>query len=302
MIRLYDIDHVKFGVADLDAASHSWQVEFGLTERARDRKTARLAVNYEECSVLLEQSEAPGIQHAAYVLHPDFSLDDAEKHLKELGVAYVRTEQEVRFTDPENNGVAYVPYRARTGQDVYPIASRHTDLLPAGRYRKLGHVNYLVKDVNAMVEFYTEVVGQQLADRLGPDAGAFLRVGADHHVNAFVGTGQSHFHHVAFDLGDWGAIRSSFDHLAQHGRVFPWGPVRHGVGGNLAGYVRTPEFDCFVELYCDMEQLDDLHQPREFPDDRHSSNVWGMLPPRSYFRFDADSVAAERESLRSIWD
>lgn len=302
MIKLYDIDHVKFGVEDLDAAQHAWEAEFGLHATEKDPNEVKLAINYEPYSVIIEKSNDRGIQYTAYNLHPDFTLDDAEKHLKEMGVDYTRTDGAVDFIDPEGHGVAFVPYRPRTGQDVYPLASRYTESLRPGRYRKLGHVNYLVKDVDTMVDFYVNVVGQQVADRLGPDAGAFMRVGADHHVNAFVNAGQSHLHHVAFDLGDWGAIPATFDHLAQHGRVFPWGPVRHGIGGNLAGYVRTPEFDCFMELYVDMEQLDDLHVPREFPDDRHSSSVWGMLPPRSYFRFDDESIAQERESHRGIYD
>ena len=302
MIKLHDIDHVKFGVQDLDASSNSWQVEFGLLERKREGRTSYLAVNYEPFSVVLETSNEVGIQYAAYNLHPDFSLDDAEAHLKSVGVEYMRSDDAVTFVDPENNGVQFVPYRERTGEDIFPIASRSTTQIRPGGYRKLGHVNYLTADVDKMVDFYVNVVGQRLADRLGSDAGAFLRVGADHHVNAFVNTGTPHFHHVAFDLGDWGMVRTSFDHLSQHGRVFPWGPVRHGIGGNLAGYVRLPENDCFIELYCDMEQLDDLHKPREYPDDRHSSNVWGMLPPRSYFRFDEASIAAERESLRSIYE
>lgn len=302
MIKLYDIDHVKFGVKDLDASAHAWEVEFGLIEREREHDNVKLAVNYEPYSIIVEKSDDPGIQYAAYNLHPDFSLDDAEKHLKSVGVDYVRTDEAVTFVDPENNGVQFVPYRPRTGQDKFPIASRYTDTLRPGGYRKLGHVNYLVADVDKMVDFYVNVVGQKVADRLGTDAGAFMSVGADHHVNAFVNTGTPHFHHVAFDLGDWGMIRNTFDHLAQHDRVFPWGPVRHGIGGNLAGYVRTPEFDCFIELYTDMEQLDEMHEPRVFPDDRHSSNVWGMLPPRSYFRFDEESIKQERESNRGIYE
>ncbi|MFH5821158.1 VOC family protein [Georgenia sp. AZ-5] len=302
MIKLYDIDHVSLGVEDLDAAAHSWQVEFGLLERERENGRAYLACNYEPYSLVLEKTNTPGIQYAAYNLHPGFSLADAEKHLREHHVDYVRTDDAVAFTDPEGNGVRLVPYRRRAGQDVLPVASRQTSEIRPGGPRRLGHVNYLVADVDAMVDFYTTVVGQQLTDRLGSDAGAFLRVGADHHVNAFVNTGTPHFHHVAFDLVDFGQIRQSFDHLAQHGRWFPWGPVRHGIGGNLAGYVRLPEAECFVELYCDMEQIDDQHEPREFPDDRKSSNVWGMLPPRSYFRFDKETVEAERESLRAIWD
>ena len=69
---------------------------------------------------------------------------------------------------------------------------------------------------------------------------------------------------------------------------------------NLFSYVRMPEEDCFVELYCDMEQLEPEHEPRDWPDDRHSSNTWGPLPPRSYFRFDQEAVRYERDSLEML--
>jgi hypothetical protein len=42
------------------------------------------------------------------------------------------------------------------------------------------------------------------------------------------------------------------------------------------------------------------HEPRDWPDDVHSSNVWGILPPRSYFRFDAAAVEAERQGLEAL--
>lgn len=301
MIRIVDIDHVVLAVEDVDTASDSWQVEFSMLERRREDGRAYLACNYEEYSVVLQQANAPGLTHAAYQLHPEHSLEDAATHLKGVGVDFSRDDESVSFVDPEGNGVKFVPFRPRIGQNAFPISSRLSNEVKAGAMRRLGHVNYLVEDVDSMVDFYTNVVGQQLADRLGTDAGAFMRIGADHHVNAFVNTGTAHPHHLAFDLGEWGQIRDKFDHLSQHGRWFPWGPVRHGIGGNTAGYVRIPEAECFVELYCDMEQLDEFHEPREFPDDRHSSSVWGMLPPRSYFRFDQETIDAERESLRSIW-
>ncbi|MGI5126835.1 VOC family protein [Pseudonocardia sp. CA-107938] len=302
MIKLHDIDHVALGVEDLDASAHSWQVEFGLAERERTPTESFLACNYEPYSLVLRRTNNPGAIHTAYNLDPEFSLADAEKHLKDHGVLYTRSENAVEFLDPEGNGVHLVPYRPRDGANAFPVTSRRTDSLRQAGPRRLGHVNYLTADLPTMVDFYTTVVGQEVTDYLGDDAGVFLRIGGDHHVNAFVNTGTPHFHHVAFDLIDFGQIRSSFDHLAQHGRWFPWGPVRHGIGGNLAGYVRLPEAECFVELYCDMEQIDRTHLPRTFPDDRRSSNVWGMLPPRSYFRFDKETVDAERESLRSIWD
>jgi len=112
-----------------------------------------------------------------------------------------------------------------------------------------------------------------------------------------VDKGYAHFHHLALDTGDIGQMRDLLDHLGRHGRWLGWGPTRHGVGGNIASYVRIVEETCFVELYCDMELLEPGHEPRVWPDNRYSSNTWGPLPPRSYFRFDDAAIASERDSL-----
>ena len=78
-----------------------------------------------------------------------------------------------------------------------------------------------------------------------------------------------------------------------------WGPATASPG-NIASYVRIVEEECFVELYCDMEQLQADHQIRVWPDDRFSSNTWGPLPPRSYFRFDQAAIDSERDSLETL--
>jgi hypothetical protein len=49
-----------------------------------------------------------------------------------------------------------------------------------------------------------------------------------------------------------------------------------------------------------MEQLQRSHTPRHWPDDRYSSNTWGPLPPRSYFRFDEAAIESERDSLEML--
>jgi catechol 2,3-dioxygenase-like lactoylglutathione lyase family enzyme len=160
-------------------------------------------------------------------------------------------------------------------------------------------VNFLTGRVQEQVAFYTDVLGMRLTDWLG-DGAAWLRLGYEHHEMALVDKGYSHFHHLAFDTVDIGQMRDALDHLGRHGRWLGWGPTRHGVGGNIASYVRIVEEECFVELYCDMEQLEAEHEPRRWPDNRYSSNTWGPLPPRSYFRFDAAAVASERESLEML--
>ena len=90
-----------------------------------------------------------------------------------------------------------------------------------------------------------------------------------------------------------------FDNLAQHGRWLAWGPVRHGIAQNICGYVRITEEPLLVECYVDMEVLEPDHEPRHWRDDRFSSNTWGPLPPRSYFRFDDAAIESERESLET---
>ena len=107
-----------------------------------------------------------------------------------------------------------------------------------------------------------------------------------------------HLHHVAFELVDFGEMRASRSTTSPStGAGSPGGPGRHSMARNLFAYVRMPEEDTFVELYCDMELLRADHEPRQLPDDLHSSNAWGTLPPRTYFRFDADALRIEKEQL-----
>jgi catechol 2,3-dioxygenase-like lactoylglutathione lyase family enzyme len=193
-----------------------------------------------------------------------------------------------------------IPYREPLDEiDLRPQHARPSATVHLGGPRRLGHVNCLTGDVQAGLRFYTEVLGMRLSDWLG-EAGVWLHVNSDHHVLALVDLGYAHFHHLAFETVDIGKMRDLLDHLARHGRWVSWGPTRHGIAGNIATYVRIPEESCHVELYCDMEQLQEDHVPRVYPDDRYSSNTWGPLPPRSYFRFDPVAIEWEQNSYETL--
>jgi catechol 2,3-dioxygenase-like lactoylglutathione lyase family enzyme len=213
-----------------------------------------------------------------------------------LGIAYERDERALHLADPDGHGVELLPYER--DPDARPAVARETTTLGGFHPRKLGHVNTLSADLRATTDFYVDALGMKVSDRLG-DAGSWLHVNADHHALALVAAERPHFHHLALELADWGELRVALDHLAQHGRWLTWGPLRHALGQNLAAYVRIPEEACQVELYCDMEQLADDHEPRDWPDDVRSSNTWGILPPRSYFRFDAAAIESERLGLEA---
>jgi catechol-2,3-dioxygenase len=296
MISLRRIDHVALRVADLDEAARRWAIQFGLTERPREDGRALLACDDEPYSMELIEGERPGHDHTGFELRRSCSLDDAKRHLDAAGVAFEARDGCLFLDDPDGNGVQLMPYREPTSEQRWTPHARQTTTLPGDHPRKLGHVNFLTGAFQENVRLYTEVLGMRVTDYLG-DGGVWFHINADHHVMALIDKGAPHFHHLAFDLVDFGQMRVSLDHLGRHGRWLGWGPTRHGVGGNIASYVRITEEECFVELYVDMEQIDIDHEPRRWPDDRFSSNTWGPLPPRSYFRFDEAAIASERESL-----
>jgi catechol 2,3-dioxygenase-like lactoylglutathione lyase family enzyme len=297
MISLRRIHHVCLVADDLGTATNRWAIQFGLTPREVRDGRAYLACDYEPYSLELATGGAPGYDHTGWELARGVGLDDAAAHLDAMGVEHERAGGALHFRDPDGYGVELVPFAP--SDDPRPPIARATTTVPGFHPRKLGHVNFLTGDLARMTEFCCDVLGMRVTDRLG-DEGTWLHINADHHSMALVGKGYAHLHHLAFELVDWGELRVALDHLAQHGRWVAWGPVRHGLGRNLAAYVRIPEEECFVELFSDMEQLERDHQPRDWPDDRHSSNTWGTLPPRSYFRFDEAAVEAEREGLEAL--
>jgi catechol 2,3-dioxygenase-like lactoylglutathione lyase family enzyme len=291
MIALRRIDHVALRTPDVAEATKRWCAQFGLVER----EPGKLSCDDEPFCLALVEGE-PGVEHIAYELRKTCSLDDARAHFEAVGAPYEEAAGGLRVTDPEGNRVLVIPFTRPTTwtAHVRPAGDR-----VIGAPRKLGHVNFLTGAITEQADFYTRVLGMTITDWLG-DGGAWFHVNGDHHVMALVDKGYSHFHHLAFDVVDIGQMRDTLDHLGRHGRWLGWGPTRHGIGGNIASYVRIVEEQCFVELYCDMEQLEADHEPRVYPDNRYSSNTWGPLPPRSYFRFDADAIASERESLEMI--
>jgi catechol 2,3-dioxygenase-like lactoylglutathione lyase family enzyme len=294
------IHHAALRVADVEEARARWSILLGLSGELVG-EVALLRCAHEDYALLLRQSsEKPGLEYVAYELARGVTMDDAEKRLKQHGVevrhiALPGRGSGLRLDDPDGNGVVLTEYRRRPG-DEWPAEVRFSDTLPGLHPRKFGHVNYLTGDVQRIVDWYINVLGFRLTDWIGTE-GAWLHVNADHHALAFLEKGYNHIHHLAFELVDWGEMRVFLDHLAQHRRPLVWGPGRHGMARNLFSYWRMPEEDLFVELFADLEQLKEDHEPRHYEDSPHSSNTWGILPPRSYFRFDEAAIRDEQLQL-----
>jgi catechol 2,3-dioxygenase-like lactoylglutathione lyase family enzyme len=288
------LHHVALRTADADEAAERWKDLWSLRDAPGEPGVRRLRCAGEAYGIELIGASDAGHDHTAFELQQQLTLQDAAARLDALGIAYARARDALRFSDPEGYGIELLPYVEPGDRRPY-VARTGGDAL-AGAPRRVGHANMLVSDARALAAFYEDALGLRVSDWIG-DGAVWLRSGALHHEIAMLEKSPTHFHHVAFELVDFAQMRETLDHVAQRGRWVAWGPGRHAMAQNLFSYVRMPEEDCFVELYCDMEILPDDHTPRAWPDDVHSSNAWGTLPPRTYFRFDPESVRVEREQL-----
>ena len=117
----------------------------------------------------------------------------------------------------------------------------------------------------------------------------FLRCGADHHTFNILPGERSAMNHLAFALNDMAHVRTACDVLHRHKIPVLWGPLRHGIGHNIAMYhknVAGQIMEVYTEAgyhvqrgalgYFDPRPWhDDLpHRPKEWEDVPNGTNLW----------------------------
>ncbi|MEL6270318.1 MAG: VOC family protein [Chloroflexota bacterium] len=300
-----NLHHTAVWVADVDEAFHRYEMLLGLHGEKQDDGSAIMRCMHEDYCLVLQPAgdQKPSLNYVAYELRAGMSVTEAAVTLEARGATVERIRVPLRgdalmTTDPDGNRVVLVA-RQRP-EDARPPIMIETETLRGFHPRRLGHVNYLTSDARRVCEWYTNVLGFRVTDWIG-DGAVWMNIDPRHHVLAFLDKGYAHIHHTAYELVDFNEMRNVLDHIAKHGRFITWGPLRHGMAQNLATYWRMWEEEHFIEIYCDMQVLDADHEPTTHPDNPYASNTWGVLPPRSYFRFDDEAVEIERNSLYSYY-
>jgi catechol 2,3-dioxygenase len=121
------------------------------------------------------------------------------------------------------------------------------------------HVVLYVRDLDAMIAFYRDVLGFQVTDR-GPldprqpalEVAFLSQVGSDHHQLAFVpvrgGDASSPLDHMAFRVGSLADVKAMAAKLRSDGRVSGLNPLNHGNAWSI--YFKDPEGNG-LEVFCD---------------------------------------------------
>lgn len=121
------------------------------------------------------------------------------------------------------------------------------------------HAVVYVKDMDAMLDFYTHVLGFDISDRGweredGTPGIVFLsQVDSDHHQLGFAPTREevspsNSVSHVAFRVADLADVKAMIAKLKQDGRATDLKPLCHGNAWSI--YFQDPEQNG-VEIFCD---------------------------------------------------
>jgi catechol 2,3-dioxygenase-like lactoylglutathione lyase family enzyme len=293
MIRVQRIGHATCTTPDLErqAAYYTDVVGFAATERSRDRVILATRLGHEV--LVLERGSEARCARLSFEIAPG-SLADAGPQLARLGIAAERRsgitpaiEDAIVFTDMKGTEVelfadARPPKAIAPTQGIAPM--------------KLGHVAFIVPDAKAVTDFYVEHLGFRVSDWM-EDFFSFLRCNTDHHAANFRTGAKIFMHHIAFELKDWAHLGVACETLGLHKRPILWGPLRHGIGHNIAIYHRDPD-DHIVEFYTEMDQMKNeelgYFDPRPWHEDRPQrpkvwtrdagAMVWGTPPAPDYLR------------------
>lgn len=268
------LHHLQLSSPDPGSLARFYEARLGMApQRVGDTWLCR---GTERC-LLFSEGKPNGLAFAAYRVHDASALDRLAARLRERDVALepcpttLFEPSAVAFRDPDGNLMVFgVP------RPLPPIVSD----MPA----RLQHLVVASRDAERMVDFYTEVVGLRISDRVLDGEGGlrtcFMRSDDEHHSLAVFQAAESRLDHYCFESRDWNSIRDWGDHFAAQHTHIEWGPGRHGPGNNLFIFIHDPDKN-WVEISAELEIVSADREAGIWPHEERTLNSWGRAPLRS---------------------
>ncbi len=189
------------------------------------------------------------------------------------------------------------PRAAVNGFDRIERIDRRAPIYSRTRPIRMGHIGFVLPDIEAAEAFYCGRLGFPVSDRYAGGAAAFLRCAEeeDHH-NLFLirsRDGKTAFDHVAFEVRDVHEVFAGGLHVDRNGWKTRVGPGRHPVSSAYFWYFESP-CEGAVEYYADSDHVTANWKPTVFRTGRFSE--WHLvdgIPEGGQARRKTPGVAVE---------
>ena len=247
-----------------DALGYSFTEDFaGCLGVARDRRL-RLCAGPQNT-----------LGYAAYAMPERSDLDALTRRLSIAGTPFERhsligMSDALRFQDPDGNVLVF-----GLAEDIEE--RRYSEL--ANRPARLQHIVFASTDVTRMLQFFTDVVGFTLSDRVLDDHGnlktVFVRCSHEHHSLAIFAANECRLDHHCYEAVEWNLIRDWADSFSRHRIALKWGPGRHGPGDNLFLFIHDPDGN-WVEISAELETVTADRPVGDWPHEEYTLNSWGI--------------------------
>ncbi|SLK00241.1 VOC family protein [Novosphingobium mathurense] len=280
MSRVTEIRYVGYGVEDFDAERKFYTDDWGLVEVPGSADKGDMAWfktqgHGEHHVVRLHKSDANHVEVIALAADSRADVDALFGKIEAAGCKVIFAPRELdapgggygfRFFSPDG-----LPFEISAG--VETLDARELERWE-GVPLKISHIVLHSPDHQAMVKFFTDVLGFKISDWLG-DFMCFLRCNEAHHRVAIL-PGPPCLNHVAYDMLSIDDMFRGAHRLKQHGTDIRWGPGRHTAGNNTFSYFVTPG-GFAVEYTSELEVVDfETHEYKVHKPAPMVMDQWGI--------------------------
>ena len=270
-----EVGYVAVRVTDLEASERFAVDITGLFVTDRGEDSISFSHGRQHHSLQYVAAGEDAFDHLGLVARNPEALATVRERVEARGLAIVSEEPltagvEDGFAFEAPGGFVIAVYTEMATVDV---PHRGAGVRPS----RLGHANFFSDDPHPLRDMFLEVLDFRVSDLI--PIGTFMRCNVDHHgIGVFEGPGV--LHHYAWEVPTAIEVGQFADVIDAHGDSVLWGPLRHGMGRNIATYVQEPS-GLVVEYYADMERIydDEGHVPGQWSTDGHKwYSLWGPQP------------------------
>lgn len=253
MTRIMRMGFVEYGVPDLEQARRFYCDVLGLilTGEDTDRLYFKCWDEYDHHSLVLNRRQKSGLVKIGWKLEGTSDFDAVQRRLDDYGVASTRVPrgaevelgEALSFVAPSGQAMWLYREMTQVGKLAVPpeiVPKNMVGIAPT----HLDHMVIAAEDPDEAVRFYTSVLGfhisEQVLDQSGHSIFSFLFLGGKPHDLAIANGPRGKFHHVAFHVEDWEAVKGAHKILVEGKHPIAVAPSLHGVTRGSTTYFYDP--------------------------------------------------------------